>query len=161
MSSLWRNLHLSRTITAAAADFFALQPRQTLALCSDRRGLCINPNRQCSGKRYNVPPSAEFVARVSGIPTMAKLPYQDTAEGLDAAFVGVPIDTGTSNRPGARWCFSLQLIFKRMGLLHRRLSYCMHNKAIVFRRLKIDLNFTLVIKVTKLILSSCCAMSKT
>ncbi|KAF0035900.1 hypothetical protein F2P81_011212 [Scophthalmus maximus] len=34
---------------------------------------------------------------------MAKLPFQETAEGLDAAFVGVPIDTGTSNRPGARF----------------------------------------------------------
>lgn len=53
-------------------------------------------------KSYNVPPSAEFVARVSGIATMGKLPYRETAEGLDAAFVGVPIDTGTSNRPGAR-----------------------------------------------------------
>ncbi|XP_026854409.2 agmatinase, mitochondrial [Electrophorus electricus] len=56
-----------------------------------------------SGKSYNVPPSAEFVARVSGIATMAKLPFQETAEGLDAAFIGVPIDTGTSNRPGARF----------------------------------------------------------
>ncbi|KAG7254131.1 hypothetical protein CRUP_021027 [Coryphaenoides rupestris] len=53
-------------------------------------------------KQFNVPPSAEFVARVSGIATMAKLPYRESAEGLDAAFVGVPIDTGTSNRPGAR-----------------------------------------------------------
>ncbi|XP_071759398.2 guanidino acid hydrolase, mitochondrial [Centroberyx gerrardi] len=34
---------------------------------------------------------------------MAKLPYQETADGLDAAFIGVPIDTGTSNRPGARF----------------------------------------------------------
>ncbi|KAJ8369775.1 hypothetical protein SKAU_G00098030 [Synaphobranchus kaupii] len=54
-------------------------------------------------KPYNVPPSAEFVARVSGIATMGKLPFQESAEGLDAAFVGVPIDTGTSNRPGARF----------------------------------------------------------
>ncbi|XP_064155353.1 agmatinase, mitochondrial [Anguilla rostrata] len=60
--------------------------------------------RGFSEKRpYNVPPSSEFVARVSGIATMAKLPYQESAEGLDAAFVGVPIDTGTSNRPGARF----------------------------------------------------------
>lgn len=57
-----------------------------------------------------MPPSAEFVARVSGIPTMAKLPYQETADGLDAAFVGVPIDTGTSNRPGARWLQGLDLL---------------------------------------------------
>nr|XP_046200317.1 agmatinase, mitochondrial-like [Oncorhynchus gorbuscha] len=69
----------------------------------DRRRPCITPTRLCSGKRYNVPPSAEFVARVSGIATMGKLPYQETADGLDAAFVGVPIDTGTSNRPGTRF----------------------------------------------------------
>ncbi|XP_016117982.1 agmatinase, mitochondrial-like [Sinocyclocheilus grahami] len=57
--------------------------------------------RRMSGNGFNVPPSAEFVARVSGIATMCKLPFQKTAHGLDAAFVGVPIDTGTSNRPGA------------------------------------------------------------
>ncbi|KAF5897288.1 agmatinase, mitochondrial, partial [Clarias magur] len=61
------------------------------------------PTRLMSSKTYNVPPSSEFVARVSGIATMAKLPYQDTAEGLDAAFIGVPLDTGTSNRPGTRF----------------------------------------------------------
>lgn len=65
--------------------------------------LKATPRRMMSGKTYNVPPSSEFVARVSGIATMAKLPYQDTAEGLDAAFIGVPIDTGTSNRPGTRF----------------------------------------------------------
>ncbi|XP_036446940.1 agmatinase, mitochondrial [Colossoma macropomum] len=65
--------------------------------------LNVAPRRLMSEKRFNVPPSAEFVARMSGIATMAKLPYQETAEGLDAAFIGVPIDTGTSNRPGARF----------------------------------------------------------
>ncbi|KAJ7306546.1 hypothetical protein JRQ81_009908 [Phrynocephalus forsythii] len=30
-------------------------------------------------------------------------PSRDSAEGLDVAFVGVPLDTGTSNRPGARF----------------------------------------------------------
>ena len=33
---------------------------------------------------------------------MMRLPTQDGAEGLDACFVGVPLDTGTSNRAGAR-----------------------------------------------------------
>ncbi|KAF4096417.1 agmatinase, mitochondrial [Onychostoma macrolepis] len=63
----------------------------------------VSFTRRMSGKGFNVPPSAEFVARVSGIATMCKLPFQETADGLDAAFVGVPIDTGTSNRPGARF----------------------------------------------------------
>lgn len=109
MFSVWRNLKLNRSLISPSCirtAFFSLRTGQTSALCSelDRRP-CINPNRKSSGKRFNVPPSAEFVARVSGIPTMAKLPYQETADGLDAAFIGVPIDTGTSNRPGARWCF--------------------------------------------------------
>lgn len=69
-----------------------------------RRAVCAAERLQVRGAAgYNVPPSAEFVARVSGIATMAKLPHRETAEGLDAAFIGVPIDTGTSNRPGARF----------------------------------------------------------
>jgi len=79
---------------------------QRLTGDSGGRNPSFSPSRSESsggGKPFNVPPSAEFVARVSGIATMAKLPYRETAEGLDAAFVGVPIDTGTSNRPGARW----------------------------------------------------------
>ncbi|XP_078805940.1 guanidino acid hydrolase, mitochondrial isoform X2 [Oryzias latipes] len=86
----WNKLSLK---SAAAAHF--------LSFSSPRKAL--TPSRKCSGKRFNVPPSAEFVARVSGIPTMAKLPFRESADGLDAAFVGVPIDTGTSNRPGARF----------------------------------------------------------
>lgn len=52
--------------------------------------------------RFNVPPSALLVARPVGVCSMMRLPLQASAEGLDAAFVGVPLDTGTSNRPGAR-----------------------------------------------------------
>ncbi|TMS16371.1 Agmatinase, mitochondrial [Larimichthys crocea] len=86
------SLDMTRSlISRASADFSSLRARQSLSV------------RKSSGKRFNEPPSAEFVARVSGIPTMAKLPFQETADGLDAAFIGVPIDTGTSNRPGARF----------------------------------------------------------
>ncbi|XP_068997488.1 guanidino acid hydrolase, mitochondrial isoform X2 [Embiotoca jacksoni] len=108
MFLILRNVNLRRAVVSpsfgAAADFFSSQPPQTRTLHRNKRGgVCTSPNRKCSGRPYNVPPSAEFVARVSGIPTMAKLPHQETADGLDAAFVGVPIDTGTSNRPGARF----------------------------------------------------------
>lgn len=87
----------------------------------------VAPSRKTSEQRFNVPISAEFVARVSGIPTMARLPYRETADGLDAAFVGVPIDTGTSNRPGARSGFS-----RRCSSCSRVLSFTfapsfMHN----------------------------------
>jgi len=33
---------------------------------------------------------------------MMRLPSSDTAAGLDACFVGIPMDIGTSNRPGTR-----------------------------------------------------------
>ena len=103
MSSLWRNLKASRPLLSPhLSGLSSVQPRPAAAL----QASCVNPRRESSGRRFNVPPSAEFVARVSGIPTMAKLPFQETADGLDAAFVGVPIDTGTSNRPGARCCSS-------------------------------------------------------
>lgn len=41
--------------------------------------------------------------RFAGPATMMRLPSQDTADGLDACFVGVPLDIGTSNRAGARF----------------------------------------------------------
>lgn len=34
---------------------------------------------------------------------MMRLPTAETPDGLDVAFVGVPFDIGTSNRPGARY----------------------------------------------------------
>jgi agmatinase len=39
----------------------------------------------------------------SGIPTFLDLPSADSAAGLDIALVGVPMDLGVSNRPGARF----------------------------------------------------------
>lgn len=68
-------------------------------------GLCDpgrSPSRQASDAPRNQPPSSEFVARPVGVCSMMRLPVQASPEGLDAAFVGVPLDIGTSNRPGAR-----------------------------------------------------------
>ena len=41
--------------------------------------------------------------RFGGPATMMRLPARDSAAGLDAAFIGVPLDIGTSNRSGARF----------------------------------------------------------
>ena len=41
--------------------------------------------------------------RFAGPGTMMRLPSRQTATGLDACFVGVPLDIGTSNRPGTRY----------------------------------------------------------
>ena len=51
---------------------------------------------------YNQPLSGNEMIRTGGPATFMRLPSQDTAEGLDACFVGIPMDIGTSNRPGTR-----------------------------------------------------------
>eukprot|EP00795_Rhopilema_esculentum_P015347 gene15347-6573_t len=40
--------------------------------------------------------------RCAGIASMMRLPIQKTSQGLDVCFVGVPLDTGTTNRSGTR-----------------------------------------------------------
>jgi len=41
--------------------------------------------------------------RFAGPGTMMRLPSATSPEGLDAAFIGVPLDIGTSHRPGTRF----------------------------------------------------------
>jgi guanidinobutyrase len=58
--------------------------------------------------RMNAPPknqplSGNAMPRFAGIATMMRLPLADSPVGLDAAFIGVPLDAGTSNRAGARF----------------------------------------------------------
>lgn len=52
---------------------------------------------------FNQPLGGNEMPRFGGISTMMRLPYQNTAQGLDVCFVGVPLDTGTSNRSGTRF----------------------------------------------------------
>jgi len=51
----------------------------------------------------NQPLGGNQMPRFGGPATMLRLPSQGGPDGLDACFVGVPLDTGTSNRPGARF----------------------------------------------------------
>jgi len=51
----------------------------------------------------NQPQSGNAMPRFAGLATMMRLPAAASAKGLDAAFIGVPLDIGTSNRPGARF----------------------------------------------------------
>jgi guanidinobutyrase len=55
-----------------------------------------------STPQFNQPLGGNDMPRFGGVPTMMRLPSQDTAEGLDACFVGIPMDIGTSNRTGTR-----------------------------------------------------------
>jgi len=51
----------------------------------------------------NQPLSGNAMPRFAGIATMMRLPLAESPAGLDAAFIGVPLDIGTSHRPGARF----------------------------------------------------------
>ncbi len=52
---------------------------------------------------YNQPLSGNEMPRFGGIASLFRLPVQATAQGLDVALVGVPLDCGTSNRAGSRY----------------------------------------------------------
>jgi guanidinobutyrase len=50
----------------------------------------------------NQPLGGNQMPRFAGPATMMRLPMQQDAAGLDACFVGIPMDIGTSNRSGTR-----------------------------------------------------------
>lgn len=52
---------------------------------------------------YPQPLSGNEMPRCGGIASMMRLPVYPSAEGLDACFIGVPFDLGTSNRTGTRF----------------------------------------------------------
>jgi guanidinopropionase len=54
----------------------------------------------------------------SGIPTLLGLPSAASAAGLDIALVGVPMDLGVSNRPGARFGPRAVRSIERIGPYH-------------------------------------------
>jgi agmatinase len=54
----------------------------------------------------------------SGVPTFLGLPLAADAAGLDIALVGVPMDLGVSNRPGARFGPRAVRTIERIGPFH-------------------------------------------
>ena len=54
-------------------------------------------------KTHHQPLGGNEMPRFGGIATMMRLPLVDSAAGLDACFVGVPMDIGASNRSGTRY----------------------------------------------------------
>src|SRR3954470_16153187 len=54
-------------------------------------------------KIFNQPLGGNQMPRFGGLPTMMRLPSAPSSAGLDACFVGIPLDIGTSNRPGTRY----------------------------------------------------------
>ncbi|CAB3785823.1 Guanidinobutyrase [Paraburkholderia caffeinitolerans] len=54
-------------------------------------------------EQFFQPLGGNVMPRCGGIATMMRLPQVENAKNLDACFVGVPFDLGTSNRTGARF----------------------------------------------------------
>jgi len=54
-------------------------------------------------KEPNQPLSGNAMPRFGGIASMMRLPVANSPTGLNAAFIGIPLDIGTSHRPGARF----------------------------------------------------------
>ncbi|MDQ7745798.1 agmatinase [Hydrogenophaga pseudoflava] len=52
---------------------------------------------------FNQPQGGNEMPRFAGRGTMLRLPAAESPEGLDAAFIGVPLDIGTSLRAGTRF----------------------------------------------------------
>jgi agmatinase len=57
----------------------------------------------------------------SGVPTFLGLPHAPNANGLEIALVGVPMDLGVSNRPGARFGPRAVRSVERIGPYHQTL----------------------------------------
>ena len=53
--------------------------------------------------KYNQPLGGNDMPRFGGPGTMMRLPAAGSAAGLDACFVGIPLDIGASNRSGTRF----------------------------------------------------------
>ena len=81
---------------------------------------------------YNQPLSGNEMPRFAGPGTMMRLPAAETAEGLDAAFVGIPMDIGTSHRSGTR--FGPRQIRAESTMLR---PYNMWTKASPFDRMQV------------------------
>ena len=81
--------------------------------------------------QYNQPLGGNEMPRFAGPGTFMRLPAADTAEGLDVAFVGVPMDIGTSWRSGTR--FGPKAIRAESSMLR---PYNMWTKAAPFEALQ-------------------------
>ena len=81
---------------------------------------------------FNQPMSGNAMPRFAGPGTMMRLPAAESAAGLDACFVGVPLDIGTSHRSGTR--FGPRQIRAESTMLR---PYNMGTKAAPFARLEV------------------------
>lgn len=63
-------------------------------------------------------PEGRRVEPYAGVPTFLSLPYVASISGLDVAAIGVPMDLGVTNRPGARFGPRAVRTIERIGPYH-------------------------------------------
>ncbi|MBZ0262857.1 MAG: agmatinase [Hyphomicrobiales bacterium] len=63
----------------------------------------MNAETSKSGHKLHQPVSGNEMPRFGGIPSMMRLPHIPDPSQVDAGFIGVPLDIGTSNRSGTRF----------------------------------------------------------
>jgi guanidinopropionase len=63
-------------------------------------------------------PDGRRVEPYAGVPTFLSLPYVTNIAGLDVAAIGVPMDLGVTNRPGARFGPRAVRTIERIGPYH-------------------------------------------
>ncbi|XP_042225596.1 guanidinobutyrase-like [Homarus americanus] len=66
------------------------------------RALHITMTQLAQNSHFNKPTASNDLPRPGGIASFMRLPVHTTTEDLDACFIGVPLDVGTSNRSGTR-----------------------------------------------------------
>ena len=81
--------------------------------------------------RYE-PPDAFAAPRYTGVRTFGRCPLADGPDGVDVAVLGIPFDTGTTNRPGTR--FGPEAV-RSASLMLRPYNPVQH--ALVFGRLSV------------------------
>src|SRR5579862_3238330 len=67
-------------------------------------------------------PDGRRVEPYAGVPTFLSLPYVSSISGLDVAAIGVPMDLGVTNRPGARFGPRAVRTIERIGPYHHALN---------------------------------------
>jgi len=65
--------------------------------------VAVEPESKTMSRELNMPLGGNEMPRFGGPASMMRLPVASSPVGLDAAFIGVPLDIGTSNRAGARF----------------------------------------------------------
>jgi guanidinopropionase len=92
--------------------------RQLRARYSDREASDSDDPVLAAAARQVQSPDGRRSMPYSGVPTLLGLPHADSAVGLDIALIGVPMDLGVSNRPGARFGPRAVRGIERIGPYH-------------------------------------------